>query len=188
MVLSQLLKHWQGVRKPPAASQGRSSLPSASCEPCLVSLEVGCTDPQVGPGRPVVSFTSVPIGIMLMPNMCHRCCWGLKKKQHDLCHSWLSSSVASEALTQSCQVGKSQSSIGLEVLLVPSDAEPDADANLHFSGFLAPATGAAEGVHQPVREEAPPDVILVANLCAQSSSIHCTSRKHRLVGHCVWYV
>ena len=86
--------------------------------------------------------------------------------------------MASEAVTQSCQVGKSHSSIGLEVLLVPSEAEAVADANLHFSGFLAPATGAAEGVHQPVREEAPPDVILVANLCAQSSSIHCTGHEH----------
>ena len=123
-----------------------------------------------------------------MPNTFQRYCWGLKKKQHDLYHSCLSSSVASEAFTQSCQVGKSHSSIGLEVLLVPSDAEPDADADLHFSGFLAPATGAAEGVHQPVREEAPPDVILVANLGAQSSSIHYTSHKHRLVGHCAWYV
>ena len=94
-------------------------------------------------------------------------------------------SVASEALTQSCQVGKSHSTIGLDVLLVHLDAERHADANLHFSGFLAPATGAAEGVHQPVGEEAPPDVILVANLCAQTSSIHCTGHKHWLIGRCV---
>ena len=64
------------------------------------------------------------------------------------------------------------------MLLVLMAAEPGADADLHLSGFLAPATGAAEGVHQPVREEAPPDVILVADLCAQSSSIHCTGHMH----------
>jgi len=46
--------------------------------------------------------------------------------------------------------------------------------DLHLLGFLTPATWTAECVHHPVWDEASPDVILVANLCSQGSSIPCT--------------
>ena len=48
-------------------------------------------------------------------------------------------------------------------------------ADLQFLGLLAPATAAAEGVHHPVRNGAPPDVVLVPYLCPQASSVHCTA-------------
>ena len=46
-------------------------------------------------------------------------------------------------------------------------------AYLHFSGLLTPATAAAKGMHQPVWNGSPLDVVLMPYLCSQPSSSYC---------------